>query len=176
VAAAALTVPRDRAGRDDYGPCPDRLDDLFAEQLCGDQDTDDPRCLGARTAAMEAACCPSPADCVDGVPVACNRQCAELLLPFVEDCSFKLAASAAPLFAAAIAACESTEVEAGLMFDGSQIITPAEGEEINDWVFPGQPVTWELCYSSFTDELDARTYHRACDGAGTSASSARCTN
>ena len=152
------------SGRDAYGPCPDHGDDTWAQRLCGAADTSDPRCLGARTAAMEAACCSSTGACVDGVPTSCTRQCAEVLLPFVEDCGFKLDPSADPLFEAAIAACEAEEVAADVMFDGSEIITSAEGDMINEWVFPGQRVTWERCYSSFTDELSPHAFHHACDG------------
>ena len=113
---------------------------------------------------MEAACCSNPGECVDGVPTSCNRQCAAVLLPYVEDCGFKLDPSTDPLFEAAIAACEAEEVAADVMFDGSQIITADQGDQINEWVYPGQRVTWEKCYSSFADELTPHAFHHACDG------------
>ena len=113
---------------------------------------------------MEAACCSNPGECVDGVPTSCNRQCAAVLLPYVEDCGFKLDPSTDVLFEAVIAACEAEEVTVDEMFDGSQIINPAEGDQINEWIFPGQRVTWERCYSSFTEEQTPQAFHRACDG------------
>jgi hypothetical protein len=87
-----------------------------------------------------------------------------VLLPFVEDCGFKLDPSTDPLFEAAIVACEAEEVTVDVMFDGSQIITSAEGDQINEWIFPGQRVTWERCYSSLTDEQTPHAFHHACDG------------
>eukprot|EP01044_Picomonas_judraskeda_P029889 COSAG03_NODE_10532_length_645_cov_0.805861_2_plen_119_part_01 len=101
----------------------------------------------------------------------CLASCARVFLRFYEDCAWKLGPQS-EAFDPVVSMCESTERAAGVAFDGSQIIDSATGAALDGWVAgmgatdpETRPLeTWELCYSSFTDDTSSsEAFHRQCD-------------
>jgi hypothetical protein len=50
--------------------------------------------LEARTEAVNTECCDEPTDCSSGRPSSCNKGCADILVPFFQDCADALGDSA----------------------------------------------------------------------------------
>ena len=79
--AAALLVAQLCAGR--AGERASRGGDAAAGNTCADFD--------ARTAAVNDECCDEASeDCSSGRPATCNLGCAQVLLPFFDDCQLSL--------------------------------------------------------------------------------------
>eukprot|EP01043_Picozoa_sp_COSAG02_P006881 COSAG02_NODE_201_length_29473_cov_135.510213_7_plen_402_part_00 len=138
--------------------------------------------LSARTDEVNMECCDEAAErCVAGAPAVCNHGCARVFLRFYEDCAWKMGPQS-EVFDPVVSMCERTERAAGVAFDGSQIIDSATGTALDNWIAgmgatdpETRPLeTWELCYSSFTDDTSsAEAFHRQCDAYGRSVVVAR---
>jgi hypothetical protein len=54
--------------------------------------------LSERVAQVHSECCPGEGSCGSGMPTTCERGCAAVLLPFIADCSARLAESSGEAF------------------------------------------------------------------------------
>ncbi len=66
--------------------------------------------LHERTVAVDAACCDDP-QCRTGVPAVCSLECAQVALPYFNDCAGVLG-KAADAFERLVIACQADETDA----------------------------------------------------------------
>eukprot|EP01052_Picozoa_sp_SAG31_P007552 SAG31_NODE_360_length_17025_cov_5.362460_15_plen_282_part_00 len=125
--------------------------------------------LDERARQVTQACCSDARGhntCADGLPSTCDGACAEEVLPFFNDCGYLLGEDGAQ-FGPTISLCEAQAHDAGEQFDGSHIISPSLGHTLDEWIFRDDEHSWELCYSSYTDDASSpATFHEQCDAYG----------
>ena len=65
--------------------------------------------LYERTVLVDAACCDDP-QCATGVPAVCSLECAQVALPFFDDCA-QVLGKAADMFERLVVACKADETD-----------------------------------------------------------------